>query len=184
VPYLDVAGEHLEVGDFDTGAEVGLVAENGIPDVIEVGYFAVVEEEGILEFAGVADDAAIPDDDVVADVGVVSDPAIAADDGGAADHGAVLDEGAFPEEDVIADPGDAFAAVVEGGSEVLPKVIGDAREGFPGVFAALEKGGVLGVTEVEEVARREHGGDGVAGVGVGRVSKRAKRGLPAFVPGA
>jgi hypothetical protein len=92
--------------------------------------------------------------------------------------------GAFADEDLIPDPGDAFAAVVESGPEVFGlEVISDAGEGFPGVIAALEKGGVFGLVEVEKVRGREHGWDGDGGMAEGRVQNNPKRGLPVICPG-
>ena len=83
---VTLPGRDLEVGADDARAEVRLVAENGVAEVIEMRHLAAVEEQGVLEFAGIAHHAVVADDDVLADVGVVADLAVLADDGGAFDH--------------------------------------------------------------------------------------------------
>ena len=41
----DVAGKDFEIGDFDACAQVRLVAENRVADIIEVGSLGVVEKQ-------------------------------------------------------------------------------------------------------------------------------------------
>jgi len=153
----DIAGEELDVGDFHAGANMGLMAENGVADVIVMGHLGAVEEEGVLEFAGVAHDAVVADEDVFTEVGVVADLAVFTNDGRAFDHGAGFDDGAGANEDARADGGAGKA-----GGRVLPGDAGevglDFFEGVPGVGAVVEEGGMFGLCKVEKVSRFEHGG--------------------------
>jgi len=77
----DVAGEQFVVGNFHARAEVCLVAEDRVADVIEVCRVGTIEQQRVFQFGRIADDAAVADDDVFADVGVVADLAALADDG-------------------------------------------------------------------------------------------------------
>ena len=57
------------VGEDHARTEVGFVAEDGVADVVEMGDFAAVEDDAVLELAGIAKGDAISDDDVFTDVG-------------------------------------------------------------------------------------------------------------------
>jgi hypothetical protein len=156
----DIARQRFDVGKNHARAEVRLVAENGIADVIKVRGDCVVEQNRVFDFRGVADDAIVADDDVLADVGVVADFAIATDDGRTLDGRAVLDDGAFADKHVFADvhvraivrTAARFDVGVDVGLKLLERV--------PGVFASVKEGGVGGLAQIKQVGRLEHGSQG------------------------
>jgi hypothetical protein len=143
--HLDVAGEHLEVGNFHARAEVRLVAENRVTDVIVVRRNGMIEQQRVFDFGRVAHDAIVANDDIFAEIGVVADLAVFADDGRAFDHCAVLDDGAFADENFFTDECPARAGVVPGRFQIGGEVALDFFERVPGEFAAVENGGVFGL---------------------------------------
>ena len=154
---VTLPGTSLTLEIFTPAPRCDLVAEDRVADVIEMGGDRVVEQERVLHLAGVAHDAVVADDDVLADVGVVADLAVAADDGRAFDHRAVLDHRAFADEDLLADERDAFAAVVQPGTEVGLEVGLDLLQRIPGIFAPVKDRRMRGLAEVEQVRWLEHG---------------------------
>jgi len=42
-----------DIGEDDAGGEMALEADDGIADVVEVGDFGFIEDDGVLELAGV-----------------------------------------------------------------------------------------------------------------------------------
>src|ERR1017187_9553507 len=155
--HLDVAGKQFVVGYFNARAEVRLVTEDGVADVIEVCRVGAIEQQRVFQFGRIADDAAVADDDVFADVGVVADLATLAGDGRDLDHGAVLDDGAFADENFFTDECPALAGVVPGRFQIGGDVALNFFERVPGEFAAVENGGVSGLAEVKQVGWLEHG---------------------------
>lgn len=118
----DFAAIKAHVGKDDAGAEVGLVAEDGIAHVVEVRDFAVVEEDAVLKFAGIAEDAVVTDDHVFANVAAAANLAVFADPGRSLDDSAWFHDGAFTDEDVIAHGGLGMDFGMEGGLEVGLKI--------------------------------------------------------------
>ena len=151
-------GKQFVVGYFHARAEVRLVAEDGIADVIEVRRVGAIEQQRVFQFGRIADDTAVADDDVFADVGVVADLAVLADDGRAFDHCAVLDDGAFADENFFTDERPALAAVMQGRFQIGGDVALNFFERVPGEFAAVENGGVFGLAEVKQIGWLEHDG--------------------------
>ena len=94
--------EKFEVGNFHARAEMRLVTENGVADVIEMRRLRGIEQQRVFQFARIADHAAVADDDVFAEIGIVADLAVFADDGRAFDHRAVLNDGAFANKNIVA----------------------------------------------------------------------------------
>ena len=152
----DVAGEKFEVGNLHARAEVRLVAENGVADVIEVRRLRAVEEERVFQFGRIADDTAVADDDVFAEVGVVADLAIFSDDGRAFDECAGFDDCAFADENFFADAraGKSFGRIL---FRHAGEVAFNFLERVPGEFAIGKNRGVLGLREVKQVGWLEHG---------------------------
>ena len=75
--HSDVAGEQFEVGNFYTRAEVRLVSQNRIADVVKMRRGGVVEQKRIFNLRRIAATTQLsPDDDILADVGVVANLAI------------------------------------------------------------------------------------------------------------
>ena len=153
----DVAGEKFEVGNLHARAEVRLVAEDGVADVIEVRRLRAVEKQGVFQLGRIADDAAFADDDVFTDVGVVTDLAVLADDGRAFDHDAVFENRAFTDENVFADEGAAFALVPQLRFQVRGNISFNFLERVPREFAIGKNRDVFGLRQVKQVFSLEHG---------------------------
>src|SRR5579859_2889239 len=153
---LDVAGEHFEIGDFHAGAQMRLVAEDGVADVIVVRRLGVVEQKRIFQFGRIAHHAVVADDDIFAEVGVVANFAVFADDGRAFDHHAVLQDRAFADEHLFADVRPAFALVAQFRFQIGGEIPLNFFQRLPGKFAAVKNGGVFGLVEVKQVGWFEH----------------------------
>ena len=145
----NIPRHQFEVGNFYARAEVRLVAENGIADVIEMGRGGLIEQKRIFQFGRIADNTAVADDDVFADVGVVADLAIFSDDGRAFNHRAVFDDGVFADKNFFTDVSAAFALVAEFGFEIFGNVFLDFFERVPGESAAVENFGVFGLAQIK-----------------------------------
>jgi len=171
--HLDVAGQELDVGNLHARAEVRLVAENGVADVIVMRHLRAVEEQRVFQLGGIADHAAVADDDVLADVGVVPDLAVFPDDGRAFDHRAGFHDRAFADDDAFADAraGKPLGRIL---FRHLVETSFDFLERVPGELAIVKNRGVFGLREVKQVGWLEHGGrlieSGAAEKGNGAVS--------------
>jgi len=64
----DGLGVESEVGQDDTCAEVAVVAENGISNVVKMWRLDVVQEQAILKFATVAENTTFTDNHVLPNV--------------------------------------------------------------------------------------------------------------------
>src|SRR5579862_2930109 len=153
---LDVAGKELVIGDLHARAEVRLVAEDGVADIIEMRRLRTIEQQRVFQFGRVADDTAVADDDVFPDIGAMSDLAVFADDGRAFDHRTVLDHRAFTDKHFFADERPAFAGVAQFRFQMCDNVGFDFFQGFPREFAAVKDGGVFRLAEVKQVGWFEH----------------------------
>lgn len=80
---VDFVAQELEIGADNARAKVGLVAQDGVAHVVEMGSLHFIEQEGVLVFAGVAKEAAAACNDVAADVYARPKLAIRANPGGA-----------------------------------------------------------------------------------------------------
>lgn len=162
-----------DIGEDDSGAEVCLVAEDGVPDVVEVRDLRLVEDEAVLELAGVAQHDAVADHDILADVGSVADLAILADPCGTFDHGSLLNDCSGSDIDSAADEGLADQFAMDAGLEAELKIGRNLRQRLPDMSDILEDDTVLGAIEVEEAVRREHG-ENLTGMkwikGIGKIS--------------
>src|ERR1041385_851220 len=102
----------------------------------------------------------VSDNHLLADIGVVANFAIAADDRRAFDHGAILDHCSVANKNLLTDPGDSFAAILQGGLEIGLDVWPDLLQRFPRQFAPIEKRAMLGLRKIKQIRRLEHGGEG------------------------
>src|SRR5271154_7183378 len=136
--HKNIAGQKFEVGNFYARAEVRLVAENGVADVIEVRRLRAVEEERVFQFARIADDTVVADDDIFAKVGVVADLTVTSDDGRTFDHHAVFDDRAFANENFFADERSTFALVTKFRFQIRGNVALNLFEHVPREFAIGE----------------------------------------------
>ena len=88
----------------------------------------------------------------------MADLAVLPDNGRAFDHHAGLDHCAFADENAVADAG-----ARETFGRILPRRPGeitlDFLESLPGVGAALEDRGVVGLRQVKQIGGFEHGGN-------------------------
>ena len=130
--------------------------EDGIANIIEMRNLRVVEQERVLQFARIADHAIVAHDDVVADVGVVTDFAISTNDRRAFDHRAILHHGAFADENIVTDKRDAFALIAQRRLQSGLDVVLQLLQGVPGIFAAIEERGMLGLLQVKQIGWFEH----------------------------
>ncbi len=151
-----ISGHKLDVGDFHSGAEMRLVAEDGIADVIEVRRAGIVEQDGVFDFRRVAHHAPIAKDDLFAKIGVVADVTVAPDNGRSFDHDAVLQHRAFADKHLFTDEGPAFGTMVQRGAQICREVGLEFLQRVPGKFTTVKKRGVPGLLQVEKVARFEH----------------------------
>jgi len=153
----NVSRHQFEVGNFHARAEVRLVTEDGVADVIEVRRLRAVEEQRVFQFGRIAEDAAVADDDVLADVGIVADLAILADDGRAFDHRAGFDDCAFADKNFFADAraGKSFWRILFWHAG---EVTFNFLERVPREFAIGKNRGVFGLREVKQVGWFEHDG--------------------------
>ena len=147
----DITGEHFEIGNFHARAQVRLVPENGVADVVEVRCLCAIEQQRVFDFSRITDHAVVADDDVFAQVGVVADFAVFTDDGRPFDHGAVLDHRAFADENLVTNKRPAFALIVERRFYIRGEVAFDFFERVPGKGAAIKNGGVFSLAEVKQV---------------------------------
>ena len=135
--------EHLfsvqtHIGKDDSCAEMSAVTEDGITDVVEVGYLRSVEDQGVLELARVSEDAIIAHDDVLTDVTTATDLAVCADPSGALDDGTWFDHGAWADEDGVTDEGLADGSAEDGGFQTELQVARDLSESVPDEGAGVE----------------------------------------------
>ena len=146
-----------DIGEDGSGTEVCLVAEDGIPDVVEVGDLRLVEDEAVLELAGVAEHHAVAHHDVLADVGAVTDMASLADPRRPLDHRAVLDHRAGSYVDGPADEGLADELAVDAWLQSELEIGRDLCDRLPGISDIFKNDAVLSAVEVEEGIGGEHG---------------------------
>ena len=144
------------IGENGSGTEVCLVAEDGVPDVVEVRDLSLVEDEAVLELAGVSEDDAITDHDVLADVGSVTDLTILADPCRPLDHGSLLNDGAGSDIDSAADEGLADQLAMDSRLEPELEIGRDLCDCLPDMSDILEDDTVLSAVEIEEGVGGEH----------------------------
>ena len=81
---------------------MGLVAEDGITDIVEMRRLDVVEQDHVFQLAGIADDGVFAHDGIAAHEGALAQLRAVVDDAGAGDIGAVKDLGIARDPDVFA----------------------------------------------------------------------------------
>ena len=149
----DLAVVELDVGKDRARAEVALVTQDRVADVIEMRHLRAVEQQAVLELARVAQHGVVAHDDVLAHVTTVADVAVRADPRRAFDHRAVLDDRAFAHEHVRPDVrlADQFALEHRG----LQAELEISRRSFPTlprrVVRVLEQHPVRGVFQVQVI---------------------------------
>ena len=148
----DEAAVGFDVGGDASRAHVGLVAQNAVAHIVEVGDLNVVKEDDVLQLHGVAHHAVFahqcgaPDEGAVADLGVRADDAGGTEIGGGEDRGGLVDP----------DGGGDFREVLaQSGAEREDQLL-NALEGLPGVFVARQIIGGDGVSQIVKVTGFEH----------------------------
>ena len=85
----------LDVGGDAACPHVGLVAQNAVAHVIEVGNLDVIEQDRVFQLYGIADHAVFAHQGGAADEGAVAHLGPRADDAGRAQEGGRGDRGGF-----------------------------------------------------------------------------------------
>jgi len=79
----------------DASAEVGLVAENRVADIVKVRDLSLVENEAVFKFRGIPGYDSIAEDHVFPDVAPIPNFAVLADPCWTFDHGPLFDDRSF-----------------------------------------------------------------------------------------
>ena len=144
------------IGEDGSSAEVCLVAEDRVPDVVEVRDLSLVEDEAVLELAGVAQNDAITDHYIFADIGTVANLAILTDPSRPLDHGTLFDDRAGSDIDSAADEGLADQLAMDSRLEPELEIGRDLCDCLPDMSDILEDDTVLSAVEIEEGVGGEH----------------------------
>ena len=80
---------------------MGLVAEDGIADIVVMRGLDIVEEDNVLELAGVSHHGVFADNGTAADKGTVADFGTVVDDAGRTDPGRGKDFGILCDPDTL-----------------------------------------------------------------------------------
>ncbi len=83
------------IRENDARAEVGLVAENRVADIVEVRNLGLVEDEAVFKFRGISCHDSVAEDHIFADVTPISNLTVLADPSWTFDHGPLFDDRAF-----------------------------------------------------------------------------------------
>src|SRR5882724_6850001 len=119
---------------------------------------SVVEQQRVFDFAGISDDTIVSKNHIFSNVRVVANFAVPANDGWAFDHRAVFDNCALADEYLFTDVSDAFTTILQSGSQICLQIGRDFFESLPGIFASFKDGCMLGLGQIEQIRRFEHGG--------------------------
>lgn len=132
---------------------MGLIAEDGITDVVEVRRLDVVEQDDVFQLTGVADDGVFADDGIAADKRALAQLRTVVDDAGAGNIGAVKDLGIARDPDVLA----ALLILVrrKRGAE-LKNEIPDVRQRLPRIGLARKQRRCDRFAQIEQVLNRHH----------------------------
>ena len=130
-------------------------SQNGIAHIIEVGHLRFIAQDTILNLARVPHYDAIADDDVFAHVTATADMALLADPGRPFYDGALFDDGATANEDGIADERFSHQLSQHRRFQTKLQITCDLFERVPNEALILEKFGVGGVLECNELGGRE-----------------------------
>ena len=130
-------------------------SQNGIAHIIEVGHLRFIAQDTILKLARVPHYDAIADDDVFAHVTATADMALLADPGRTFYDGALFDDGVSANEDGIADERFSHQLSQHRRLQTKLEITCDLFERVPNEALILEKLGVGGVLECNELGGRE-----------------------------
>ena len=132
---------------------MGLVAEDGITDVVEVRRLDAIKQDDVFQLTGVADDGVFADDGIAADKRALAQLRTVVDDAGAGNIDAVKDLGIARDPDILA----ALLILVrrKRGAE-LKNEIPDVRQRLPRIGLARKQRRCDRFAQIEHVLYRHH----------------------------
>ena len=132
---------------------MGLVAEDGVADIVEMRRLDVIKQDNVFQLAGVADDGVLAHDRIAAHKGALAQLGAVVNDAGAGDIGTVKDLGIARDPDVLA----ALLVLLcrERRAELKNK-ISDLRQRLPRIGLARKQRGRNRLAQVEQVLYRHH----------------------------
>ena len=145
------------IGKDHARAQMRLVADDRISDIIEMRNLRFVEDEAVFKLAGVPGHHAVSENDILADVAPIANLAVLADPCRAFHHRALLDDGVLADENRAAHKGLADEAALDAGLHAEFQISPDLRQDIPNIFGILEKSAMLAVAEVKKIFDRIHG---------------------------
>jgi len=92
----------FNVGENNACAQMCVVTNNRITDVIEMRHLYFIEQDRVFEFAGVSHDNAVANDHVFAHVAAAADVAVVADPCRALQHRALFDDRSPADKNMVA----------------------------------------------------------------------------------
>ena len=146
----------LYVGENHARAQMCVVTNDRITDVIEMRHLHFIEQDGVLEFAGVSHDHAVADDHVFAHVAAAPNVAVFADPCRAFQHRALFDDRSSANKNMVADEWLAHQLAEDRRLQTKLQVTGDLFERVPDVILVFEQLRMSRVFEIKKVGGRKH----------------------------
>jgi len=145
------------IRENDASAEVGLVAENRVADVVKVGDLSLVEDEAVFKLRGISGHDSIAEDHVFPDVAPIPNFAVLADPCWTFDHGPLFDDRAFADKYSAAHERLPDEAAMDARFEAELQIGGNFWQHIPDMLGVLKKGLVLAVAEIKKFVDGKHG---------------------------
>ena len=124
------------------------MAQNGIPDIVEMRDLRLIEDQAVLKLAGVPRNDPVADNDILADVASVSNVTILADPCRPLDHGTLLNDGPRPDEYSVSDERSSDDLPIDAWFESELKIGLDLRQGLPDILDVVEDDAMLGAAQI------------------------------------
>ena len=151
VAQMDFLPVQSDICQNHSCAQVGLVAENRIADIIEMGDLGAVEYHAIFKLTRIAKDYPVANDHTFADVTATSDLAIIPDPGWSFNGRTVFNNRPVPDIDHFADKGPSEQTSVDSWIEPKLKITGDLLQDIPDLGRVIEECPMLCLAQVEVV---------------------------------
>src|SRR5712672_3497686 len=116
-----------------------------------------VEEKCILNLARIANNTIISNDHIFANVGIVADFAVPADYRRTFYHCAIFDNCALADKNSLANEGHPVTAVFQSWPQIRRQISRDFLQCIPRIFASVKNARMLGLAQIEQIRRFEHG---------------------------
>ena len=143
----------LDVRRDGARAHVGLIAEDGIADVVEVRRLDIIKQHHVFQLAGVTNDGVFAHDRIAAHESALAQLSAVVDDAGAGDISAVEDLGIARDPDVLA----ALLVFLRRERRAeLKNEISDLRQSLPRIGLTRKQRGRDRFAQVEQVLYRHH----------------------------